>query len=203
MSKVSISFRVSPKLWQDFTVQANALFLNRGPFLDHMLSIELPYLQEDLKGLKLSLRAKRYISGAIKKEVPLSPNVNFEVSTETAELLRSIVRDHNLVRDAFFWRLLVLLRGSNHLLNYLEIPLNATDRGLNMHLEDMPASPLKAMTAVCENPLFYMRHHVQHVHGCGLYIVDLQVPALHCYIADEQVVGTRANKKRTKLWQML
>lgn len=203
MSKTPVSFRVPTKLWEGFTNQANALFLNRGPFLDHMLSIELPHLQEDLKGLALSLRAKRSISGALKKEVPLSPNVNFEVHAETADLLRAVVKEHNLVRDAFFCRLLVFLRGSDTLLEYLEVPRYASDRGLNVLLEEMPTSPMKALEAVRDNPLYYLREHVRHVHGCGLYRVVLPVPTLHCYLEDEHVSGTRANARLTKLLRML
>ena len=203
MTTSQISFRVKPKIWQDFTDEANALFINRGPFLAHMLSVELPHLQEELMGLKLSLRAKRHISGALKKVVPLSPNVNIEVPTETADLLRTLVKEHNLVRDAFFYRLLVLLRGSDALLKYLEIPRYATDRGLNAFLEDMPSSPLKAMAAVRDNPLFYMRHHVEHVHGCGLYRVGLPFAEMHCYIEDEHVKGTRAHKRLAKLFELL
>jgi len=203
MSKTPVSFRVPTKLWEGFTSQANALFLNRGPFLDHMLSVELPHLQEDLKGLALSMRAKRFISGAIKKEVPLSPNVNIEVHTDTANLLRALAKEHNLVRDAFFCRLLVLLRCSDTLLEYLKVPPHASDRGLNVLLEEMPTSPMKALEAVRDNPLYYLREHVEHIHGCGLYRVALPIPTLHCYIEDEHVAGTRANARLSKLLRML
>lgn len=202
MSKVSISFSVPPKRWEDFSNRASALFLNRGPFLDHMLSIELPYLQEDLKGLKLSLRAKRSISGELKKLVPLSPNVNFEVREETAELLRGAVKEHNLVRDAFFCRLLVFLACSDKLLDYLEVSHYATDPELRALVDEMPLSPLKTMEAVQANPLSYLRDHVQHIHGCGLYRVGLPT-TLACYIEDEYVAGTRAQKRMAKLFESL
>ena len=110
MSKASISFTVPEALWRSFSNQTNALFLNKGPFLAHMLSIELPRLRDDVEDFKLSLRAKRLIGGALKKVAPLAPNVNIEMPVHTAELLRAVVRDHNLMRDAFFCRLLVLLR---------------------------------------------------------------------------------------------
>jgi len=168
-----------------------------------MLAIELPYLQADLKGLRLSLRAKRFISGALKREVPLSPNVNFEVHRETADLLRAVVREHNLVRDAFFCRLLVFLASSDKLLEYLEVPFYATDGGLKGLLEEMPSSPLKAMESVRDNPLFYVREHVQHLHGCGLYRVALPLPALHCYVEDECVSGTRAHRRVAKMFEKL
>jgi hypothetical protein len=198
MSKVSVSFSVESKLWEDFTSQTSALFLNRGPFLDHMLTRELPYLQEDLKGLKQSQKAKRLVSEAIKQVAPPTPNVNIEVRPETADLLRTVVKEHNLVRDAFFCRLLVLLRGSDKLLDYLEIPRYANDRGLNTLLEEMPMSPIKAMEAIRNDPLFYMRHHVLHIHKCGLYRLPIPNPALHCYIEDEHVEGTAAHKRLSK-----
>lgn len=198
MSKASMSFSVPVKLWDNFKRQSDDLFLSRGPFLDHVISSELPYLQEDLAGLKQSLKAKRFIGGKLKKEVPLTPNVNIEVREETAEALRSAVKEHNLVRDAFFCRLLVLLRSSDWLLNYLEVPLHANDRGLRAMLEEMPSSPLGAMEAVRDDPLFYIRHHVEHVHGCGLYRVVLPAPWLHCYLEDEFVEGTRAHARTAK-----
>jgi hypothetical protein len=197
------SFSVPPKLWSSFKQQTTALFLSHGPFLDHVLAAELPHVREELAGLKLSLRAKRHISGAIKRKVGLAPNVGIEIRPTTAELLRDVVADQNLVRDALFCRLLVLLRGTDKLLEFLGVPKQATDWGLKMHLEEMPSSPLKAMEAVRDDPLYYLREHVKNVHGCGLYLVDLGQPMLACYIEDEHIPGTRANVKVTKLLSQL
>lgn len=197
------SFSVRPSLWEAFSLQASALFLNRGPFLAHVLSRELPHLHEDLQGLSLSRKARRYVAGMVGREVPLQPNVNIEVTAETVQLMRALVDEHNLVRDAFFCRLLVLLRGSDKLLKHLDIPRYATDYGTNVMLEEMPSSPLKAMEAVRDDPLYYMREHVKQVHGEGLYRVLLPFPSLHCYVDDEHVEGTGAYKERARLMASL
>jgi len=203
MSKTSISFSVPERLWSSFKEQTDALFLTRSPFLDHVLSCEIPYLVQDLQGLKLSMKAKQFVNSNLKELVAPSPNVNIEVEQETADALRTAVKDHNLVRDAFFCRLLVLLRSTDSLLNHLEVPLAATDKGLRTMLQEMPSSPLKAMEAVRDDPLFYIRHHVEHIHGCGLYRVSLGQPWLSCYIEDEFVEGTRKHARWAKALSLL
>jgi hypothetical protein len=203
MSKTPISFRVPETLWERFTAQTSALFLSYGPFLDHMLTVELPHLQKDLQGKRLSLRAKRYVSGELKRVVPEKPNVNFSVRRETAELLRHITSEHNIVRDAFFCRLLVLLRSTDAVLKYLDVPRHATDRGLSAGLEEMPSSPLGAMEAVRDDPLFYIREHIQDAQGLGLYLVGLPASYLHCYVEDEFVPGTGANRRFQRLLAQL
>ena len=69
-----------------------------------------------------------------------------------------------------------------------------------MELEEMPSSPLKAMEAVRDDALYYIRHHVQQNWACGIYKVDLP-PALvwtACFLEDESVPGTKAQKRNEK-----
>jgi hypothetical protein len=199
MPKTAISFNVPPKLWAAFKAQTDGLFLSRAPFLDYMVANELPHLRTELGGLNLSLRAKRYIAGAMKKQGPIS--VNIEVQPATAEALREAAQAHNLVRDAFMARLLIFLRSTDAFLKYLEVPRIATSRGTNASLEEMPASPLKAMEAVRDDPLFYVRFHVEAVHEVGIYRVSLprQLDWAACYIADEDIPGTSAYRRQQKL----
>lgn len=199
MPKTAISFNVPPKLWAAFKAQTDGLFLSRAPFLDYMVANELPHLSTELGGLNLSLRAKRYIAGAMKKQGPIS--VNIEVQPATAEALREAAQAHNLVRDAFMARLLIFLRSTDAFLKYLEVPRIATSRGTNASLEEMPASPLKAMEAVRDDPLFYVRFHVEAVHEVGIYRVSLprQLDWAACYIADEDIPGTSAYRRQQKL----
>ncbi len=198
MTKTAISFRIPEKLWNAFKTQADELFLSRAPFLNYMVKRELTYLREDLAGLKLSTRAKRHISGQLKRNDAKS--VNIEVDSETAEALRATVAEHNLVRDAFMCRLIILLRSTDALLKYLEVPRHATSTGFGIGLEEMPSSPLRAMEAVRDDPLYYVRSHVQHGWQCGLYRVQLQrsVDWAACYLEDELILGTRAHKKKQK-----
>lgn len=199
MPKTAISFNVPPKLWEAFKKQTDELFLSRAPFLDYMVASELPYLRTELSGLKLSLRAKRHIAGAMKRTGPVS--VNIEVRPETAEALREATQAHNLVRDAFMARLLLFLRSTDAFLKYLEIPRIASSRGTDAYLEEMPSSPLKAMEAVRDDPLFYVRHHVEYAWETGIYRLALprQIDWAACYLADEDIPGTAAYRRQQKL----
>lgn len=199
MPKTAISFNVPPKLWEAFKSQTDELFLSRAPFLDYMVSRELQHLRFELKGLKNSLRAKRHIAGAMKRQGPVS--VNIEVKPETAEALREATHEHNLVRDAFMSRLIVFLRSTDAFLKLIEMPRVATSRGIDTHLEEMPSSPLKAMEAVRDDPLFYIRAHVEDGYKVGIYRMPLprRLDWAACYLADEDVPGTAAHRKQKKL----
>ena len=198
MTKTAISFRVPEKLWDAFKTQTDELFLSRAPFLNYMVRRELNYLRDDLVGMKLSTRAKRHISGQLKRTGAKS--VNIEVEPETAEALRATVAEHNLVRDAFMCRLIIFLRSTDTLLKHLEVPRYATSKGSGSYLEEMPSSPLGAMEAVRDDPLFYVRSHVQEGWQCGVYRVQLPRSAdwAACYLDDELVPGTRSHRKKQK-----
>lgn len=200
MKKQAISFRVPPSLWEKFKAQTDALFLSRAPFLDYMVKRELVHLSDELGERRLSMRAKRHIAGELKRTGPVS--INIEVSTETAAALRTAVKKHNLVRDAFMSRLILFLRSTDALLDHLDIPRYATDRGLKTLLEEMPSSPLKAMEAVRDDPLFYIRSHLIETHDTGTYGVELR-PELDwaaCYLDDERVPGTGRHGHKERLW---
>jgi hypothetical protein len=197
MPKPAISFMVPPKLWNSFKAQTDSLFLSRAPFLNYMLKRELVHLREDLSGTTLTTRAKRYISGELKRQGP-NTSVNIEVEPETADALRAAVAEHNLVRDAVMCRLIIFLRSTDALLKHLDIPRVANDRWLGSSLEEMPASPLAAMEAVRDDPLFYIRSYLRDRYQCGVYRVDLPVTWAACCLEDELVPGTRAYRKRQK-----
>jgi hypothetical protein len=192
MTLQKISFKVPPGLWESFGKQASALFLARAPFLNHMIAQEAKELAKDLGGRRLSLRGKRHISGMLKQQGAKS--VNIEVEAGTAAMLNTVVQDCNLVRDAFLCRMIIFLRGSDWLLNYLEVPLEVREGGGR---EGMPTSPMKAMEALRDDPLYYIRVHVQENWNLGIYAVRLP-PTLDwaaCYLEDSEVPGTKAFKK--------
>lgn len=198
MPKTSISFRVPDQLWIPFKAQTEELFLNMAPFLDYAIRGELPHLHEDLASLSLSTKVKRHISGQVKRTGATSKNI--EVRPETAEALRAATSEHNLVRDAFMCRLIIFLRSTDSLLKYLEVPEYADDHGVTAILEGMPTSPMRSLAAVRDDPLYYVRHHLQELHGCGIYQVALprSMDWAACYLDDELVKGTRAHKKKQK-----
>lgn len=196
----SISFRVPRRLWTAFSQQTDSLFLSRAPFLDYMLSIEVPRLAEDLAGIKLNTKTKRYIANRLTKADPVS--VNIDVRKETADQLREVVKSHNIVRDAFICRLLVFLRARDALLDLLDVPRLANDAGLKGFLEEMPASPLLAMEAIRDDPLFYIREHLRQRHGLAIYTAELWVDLdwAACYLAPQRVPSTGAFNSREKVW---
>lgn len=163
-----------------------------------MVQRELKNLREDLAGLRLSTRAKRHISGQLKRTGAKS--VNIEVEPETARALRAAVAEHNLVRDAVMCRLIIFLRSNRDLLKYLDVPRYATSKGIDIGLEQMPASPLGAMEAVRDDPLFYVRSHVPAGWECGVYRVQLprSLDWAACYLEDELILGSRAHRKKQK-----
>jgi hypothetical protein len=199
MELQKISFKVPPGLWQSFAKQTSGLFLSRAPFLDHMIARETQELAADLGDHQLSMRAKRHISGMLKRQGATS--VNIEVAKATASALNEVVRDRNLVRDAFLCRLIVFLRSSDALLKYLEVPSTVGGMFSRGNLELMPSSPLKAMEAVRDDPLFYIRHHVGESWECGIYTVQLprKLDWTACYIEDKDIPGTKAYKEDQRL----
>lgn len=193
MATRQISFKAPPGLWSTFKEQTDGLFLARAPFLNYMIAREVRELRDDLAGLRLSLRAKRYISGQLKRQGAKS--VNIDVDDQTVIALNDAVGAHNLVRDAFICRLIIFLRSTDALLKYLEVPQSATNKAGVVGLQQMPSSPLKSMEAVRDDALYYVRNHVQENWGCGIYRVDLP-PAYAwaaCYLDDKDVPGTKAN----------
>ena len=202
MPKSAISFKVPSKLWNAFKTQTDGLFLSRAPFLNYMVKKELPNLSQDLAGLKLSTAAKRYIMGELGRKDLVS--VNIEVEPETADYLRATMKEHNLVRDAFMCRLIVFLRCTDGLLDWLEVPKTTRGSRHGGYLEDIPASPLGAMEAVRDDPFYYVRNHVVGIYKCGVHRVPLMRGAewAACYLEDEDVPSTRAFKKRQKDWDL-
>ena len=76
-------------------------------------------------------------------------------------------------------------------------------------LEELPTSPLKAMESVRDDPLFYIRSHLEEAGFGGIYRVNLGENFLFaaCYIEDELIPGTSASNKAAresaKIWALL
>jgi hypothetical protein len=197
MTMRKISFMVPTGLWCSFKKQSDNLFLARAPFLDHVISRELPHVRADLGPRRLSLRAKRHISGELKKQGAKS--VNIAVREETALELSKVVDDHNLVRDALMCRLIIFLRSSDALLKFLEVP--TVINGRHGTLQMMAMSPMKAMEELRDDPLYYVRHYVRENSECGIY--DVALPQAYdwaaCWIDDKDVQGTKAHREDKKM----
>jgi hypothetical protein len=200
MATTKITAKVYKPLWMNFMQQADALFLKRDAFLNHMIRIETPHLARELKDKKLSSKARRYLSGELKRMG--TETVNIVVEQETADALKQVVDSANLVRDGFINRLLMLLRSSDALLRSLNMPI--TLDGMQ-GLEGMPVSPLKAMEAVRDDPFYFIRSELETEDWGGLYTLYIRPPltGLSCYLDDEHVPGTEAFKEDQAMLDLL
>lgn len=188
-------------MYADFDRQITGALLRRDAFLDRMIQQEIPYLREDLQGKQLSLEANRYISRSLKglggKKAPPLKQTSIAVRHETAQALRAVVEDHNLVRDAFLNRLIALLRSSDKFLDSLGLP-NRVRWNRGDGTEDMPTSPMKVIEETLWDPFYYLRSACQTQYGYGLNVLEFpkELHGMCCYLPDDQVPGTEANAKR-------
>lgn len=189
-------------IYNDFTSQLKSLPFRRDAFIELMIERELPNLKEDLAGKVNSAKAKRYISGCLKKmggaKAGQLMKLSISVSKSTATELRALEDKHKFPRDAFLNRLVVLLRSTDFALKALDLP--RTVRQVGGGVEDMPTSPMGVLEAALFDPLYYLRNACQRQHGCGLYLVDTPWPGFACYLADEDVPGTAAYLAQQAQW---
>ena len=196
-----LTARFFSPMYADFDRQmANAL-LRRDAFLDRVIANEIQNVQADLDGLRLSPKANNYIAGRLKamggKDAPPLKQVSIAVRPSTADALRALTTDHNLVRDALLNWIVVLLRSSDKLLDWLELP-KRVNRWTASGTEDMPTSPIRAIEETQSDPFYYLRSACMERHGCGLYALQLptQLHGIACYLPDDQVPRTAAFEVR-------
>lgn len=196
-----ITAKLYPPLYADFDKRVGDLLLRRDAFLERLIATEIPHLQHDLDGKRLSDEANRHISRCLKqfggKSAPPLRQVSISVRSETAEDLRTAVKTHNLVRDAFLNRLLLFFRSSATFLDAIELP-EKLHEGNPYWLEDRQTSPIERIEGVFDDPFYHLRIACQHEYGCGLYLMTLpdDLIGLSCFLEDDQVPGTIAHTKR-------
>lgn len=204
MSQTKITVKVHKGLLAKFKQDVDRLFLKRDAFLNQMIRIETPRLLQDLAGKRLSSKAKRYVAGELKR-LGTTP-VNVVVDQEVADALNAVVKETNIVRDAFVNRLLWLLRASDALLMYFNLPRFITYSEFERFIpEAMPTAPLSAMRAVQADPLHYLRVGCEERHDTGLYLLDLpnKFTGFACWLDDALVPGTDAYIDADKLLEEL
>lgn len=191
MNQTKITVKIYEPLLRDLDKQLDALFIKRDAFLNHMIQLETDYLANEMAGKRLSTRARKYISGELKRLG--THTVNVVVDKTTAEKLNAIVDEANLVRDAFVNRLIMFLRSSDSLLSYLDLPKYIVHSEFDSSYEEMPTSPLKAIESVFSDPLYYLRIAIDERYQTGLYLLDLTHPkfvGFSCYLGEDQIPGT-------------
>ncbi len=206
MATTRTTFKVCEPLWQHFTQQTEALFLKRDAFLNHMIRLEIPRLEQELEGRKeLSEKARRYLAGELKRLDGQPKTVVIE--QETADDLDKVVKRMNLFRDGFINRLIVWLRSSDVLLQKLQIPTTLDELGESNGGEPngMPVSPLGAIEAVRNDPFTYIREYLKPAGSGGVYTVHFpeELIGLSCYLDDEQIPDTEAYNLKKMLGETL
>lgn len=186
-------------MYLDFDHRLSKLLIRRDAFLDLMIWQEIPYLRDDMAGKKLSKAANQYIARSLKTignaDRPPLRQVSIAVKQETAAALRDIVDEHNLVRDAFLNRLILLLRASEKLLDFLFLP---KDSSWNKHdVDHSPTSPIAALEHLMRDPFLHLREYSLREHGQGLYTLPLPhgLIGMSCYLEDDCVPGTKAHEE--------
>lgn len=199
LTKLSVHF--FEPMYVDFDRQMDEAMLRRDAFLDQVISREIEHIHTDLKGKRNSAKANRYIAGKLKslggKKAPPLKQVSIAMRHSTADALRQVAQEHNLVRDALVNWIVTLLRSSDQLLRSLDLPTEVASLRQG-GTQNMPTSPMKAILETQWDPFYYLRAACRDRHDCGLY--ELQLPEmLHgfsCYLPDDEVPNTTAFRDR-------
>ncbi|MDD5240589.1 MAG: hypothetical protein PHG47_02585 [Sulfuricella sp.] len=202
MDQTKITVKVYKPLMTAFNDKLDKLHIKRDRFLNDMIQSEAKNLATDMEGKSLSPKAKRYIINELGRldTVP----VNIGVDKITANKLNEIIKESNMVRDAFINRLILFLLSPNAFLNTLELPLDVTDPILKP-CEPLSTSPLQAIEQVSSDPLFYLRTAVKNLNETGLYLLNFPSPkwvGFSCYLDDFSVPGTEVSDLLKQLFEV-
>ena len=209
MEQTKITMKISKPLLQKFNQQIDSVFIKRDALLNHILKTEVDHLAEELQGLVLSSKARRYISGELKRLD--TKTINVTVDKAVATKLNSVVKQCNLVRDAFANRLFMYMLSSDRLLEWLELPLDvSTIHSKSEYMDgEIPTSPLRAVEFIFSDPFFYLRLAAKERLDSGIYLLDLpdSFVGLTCYMEDKYIPGTIEYEKHQEelaiMWDKL
>lgn len=161
----------------------NSCFLKRDAYLSHLLAKELPRLIESTKDLKQSDFARRYIAGELKKSG--TRTVNIVIDKQLAHDLNQVVKNTNMVRDAFFNRLVVLASVSNSGLVGLGLTDEVSIDRVHDFEPDIELCPLKNLHEQLKDPLYYL--HKATDSDLYQFQFNKSFHFLSCYMKDEDI----------------
>lgn len=191
MKTTKITVKIYEPLFDSFDDQMGRLCIKRDAFLNHMIKVETPNLAKELNGRRMSTKARRYVSGQLKRMG--TKTVNIVVDKEVADSLNAVVDASNIVRDAFINRLVMFLRSSDVVLSFFNLPKVINGSEFDDWYEAMPTSPIKAIETVFDDPLHYLRLASEERYDRGLYLLDLpeRFAGFTCFMHDALVPGTQ------------
>ncbi|MFC3627775.1 hypothetical protein ACFOKJ_16760 [Vogesella amnigena] len=199
MEQTKLTFKIYEPLLDDFEKNIDRLCLKRDAFLNHVLRTEVDYLKKELGSKRQSAAARKFISGELKRLG--THTINVVVDKDVAAMLNEVVDSSNMVRDAFANRLLMFLRCSPKMLNYLDLPLNVRQSNFDYCIDDISTSPLLAMEEIFRDPMYYLRVAIEERNGVGPYMLNLpeKLIGFTCYLSDDQVPGTLEQRAAEEL----
>ncbi len=199
-----ITARFVAPVWRDFDKRVEDALLRRDAFLDQMIAVEVGFLDSELSALRpQSPRSRKHVSDSLHRlggiGFPSLKQVSIVLRTETSERLNSVCNQHGVHRDAFLNRLVLFLRASDKLLDWLDLP-KTVDEASRSGAQSMPTAPLAAVEHVLHDPLYYLRSYCEEAYGCGLYALQLdqKLRGFECYVPDEDLPGTEAHSERLR-----
>ncbi|MDN4502227.1 hypothetical protein QX776_07420 [Alteromonadaceae bacterium BrNp21-10] len=170
----------------------NQLFLKRDGFIEHLIKKELPHLAEALGDRCNSPSARAFINQSMDKE-RLAKKITIVIDKSIAEKLRKISMNHNLSRDAFVNRLLIIALLNQQQLKVLGVQQEASEiESVIGYSERTPSGPMSALSYWMDDPFFLIRESLK-LAGENMYLVDLDClksglnTKTACYLPDEQL----------------
>ncbi len=206
-TKTKMTVKVHSANWDRFEAEVSSLPIKRNPFLNLVIRMETPRLREAVAGRKLSSKAHGWISGRLHSMKPGLKAVSIDLDRDVAQALSEVVQGSNLVRDAFFNRLVAFLRASDALLKYFDLPLTENRTFAKSYGNyEKPISPLRALSETLYDPLWSLHTATEELHGTSPYLLNFPQPTFDgftCWIDDEDVPNTTAFKKKTREQEQL
>lgn len=201
MSSTKITLKVEERILRSFNEMLEQCHMKRDGFLHHAIKTEIPFLEEDLKGLCLSHDARQYISAQLRKMKLVT--INVVVDKDTANKLRHVMKAHNIIRDAFINRLILFLICPESLQEELELQRvlrnemeRETPSGRTIYeLPSVSISPLEAIKDTVSDPLHYIREFFSAQERDPIYrtMIHQNLIGFSCYLPDEDIPGTAEN----------
>lgn len=195
-----MTFKVQTRLWENFSQQMARLPVSRDRFLNQVISRETPRLEEAMGGKRLTSKASGHVSASLQRLG--CTTVNITVDKSVASALQAVVKETNMVRDAFFNRMIIFLRSTDKILTALDLP-KEEDRtvGKGYGPLNKPTSPMATLEQTFDDPLWYLQMAANERHGLSLYLLDFpgsDTDGLACWLDDTQVPTTRAYRKHRR-----
>lgn len=190
-NRQKISFQISKVLLWKFNEEIRKLPLARDQFLNCLIKSEVEILAEELKGKKLSDESKKYIAANLKHLHTGTQPVSVLVCTEVADRLNEVVKETNIVRDAFINRIIYFFLMTDKLRAKLRLGNTIAYEAEALNWEEYPLSPIRWIEEILASPLIHLRYELKKNFG-SMYLFPMpeRFVGLTCFAENSEVPGT-------------